>query len=95
LRPHIVWVGEAPLGIDTAMIALATCETYVSIGNAGAGEPGRSFIAEAKRAGAHTLGFAHEPTPLSPEFDDCIYGPLIETVPDWVKRTVKDKQNRY
>ena len=88
LRPHIVWVGEAPLGIDTALIALATCETFVSIGNAGTGEPGRSFLAEAKRAGAHTLEFAREPTPLSAEFDDCICGPLSETVADWVKRVI-------
>jgi NAD-dependent deacetylase len=89
LRPHIVWVGEPPLGIDTAMIALATCETFISIGNAGFSEPGCSFLAEAKRAGARTLEFAREPTPLSPEFDDRVYGPLIETVPDWVKRTIE------
>jgi NAD-dependent deacetylase len=88
LRPHIVWVGEAPLGIDAAMIALATCETFVSIGNAGAGEPGRSFLAEAKRAGARTLEFAREPTPLSAEFDDCTDGPLTKSVPDWVRRTI-------
>jgi NAD-dependent deacetylase len=88
LRPHVVWVSEAPLGIDTAMIALANCETFVSIGNAGAGEPGRSFLTEAKRVGAHTLEFAHDPTPLSAEFDECTYGPLIETVPNWVKRVI-------
>jgi NAD-dependent deacetylase len=89
LRPHIVWVGEPPLGIDTAMIALATCEMFVSIGNAGANEPGRSFLTEAKRAGARTFEFAREPTPPpSPEFDDHIYGPLTETVPDWVKRAI-------
>jgi NAD-dependent deacetylase len=91
LQPHIVWVGEPPLGIDTAMIALATCEMFVSIGNAGAGEPGHSFLTEAKRVDAHTLEFAREPTPLSPEFDDCIYGPLIETMPEWVKRVIVER----
>jgi NAD-dependent deacetylase len=88
LRPHVVWVGEAPLGIDTAMIALATCETFVSLGNAGIGEPGRSFLAEAKRVGARMLEFAREPTPLSSDFEDCIYGPLTESVADWVKRAI-------
>jgi NAD-dependent deacetylase len=88
LRPHIAWVGEEPLGIDTAMIALATCEMFVSIGNAAAGEPGRSFLTEAKRARTQTFEFARAPTPLSAEFDDCIYGPLTETVPNWVKRTI-------
>jgi NAD-dependent deacetylase len=86
LRPHIVWVGEEPLRVDTVCVALATCETYASIGNAGAGEPGRGFLTEAKRARARTIEFAREPTPLSSEFDERIYGPLVETVPDWIKR---------
>jgi len=88
LRPHVVWVGEEPLRLDTVYVALATCAIFVSIGNAGAGEPGRGFLAEAKRAGAHTIEFAREPTPLSAEFDDCVYGPLVETVPEWVKRVI-------
>jgi NAD-dependent protein deacetylase/lipoamidase len=88
LRPHVVWVGEEPLRIATVYVALATCETYVSIGNAGAGEPGRGFLGEARRTGARSIEFAREPTPLSPEFDECLYGPLTDTVADWVKRTI-------
>jgi NAD-dependent deacetylase len=91
LRPHIVWVGKEPLRIDTVMIALANCEMFISIGNAGGGEPARSFLAEAKRAGVRTLEFAREPTPLSPEFAACIYGPLVETVPEWVKRAIAER----
>lgn len=91
LRPHVVWVGEEPLGLDTVFVALATCATYVSIGNGGAGEPARSFLAEARRAGARTLEFAGEPTPLSGEFDDCTHGPLSETVPEWVKQTIASR----
>jgi NAD-dependent deacetylase len=88
LRPHIVWVGEEPLRADTVYLALAVCETFVSIGNAGGGEPARSFLAEAKRAGASTIEFAREPTPASPDFDICTYGPLIETVPEWVTQAI-------
>ena len=88
LRPHIVWVGEEPLRIDTIYAALATCTMFVSIGNAGAGEPGRSFLAEAKRADAHTLEFAREPTPHSAEFAERAHGSLVETVPNWVKRLI-------
>ena len=88
LRPHIVWVGENPIGIDTAYPALASCEIFVSIGSPGGGEPGRSFLAEAKRAGARTIEFAAEPTPASPEFDECVHGLLGETVPDWAKRVI-------
>ena len=88
LRPHIVWVGEEPLGLDAAYAALATCETYVSIGNAGGGEPGRSFLEAATRSRARTLEFAHEPTPLSAGFNERVYGLLIETVQAWIRRTV-------
>jgi len=87
LRPHVVWVGEEPLRIDTVFVALATCEMFVSIGNGG-GEPGRSFLAAAKRAGAHTIEFAAEPTPLSPEFGECVHDPLSKTVQEWVKRMI-------
>ena len=88
LRPHIVWVGEEPLRLDTVFVALATCEVFVAIGNAGTGEPGRSFLAEATRVGAQTLEFAREPTPLSPDFGDCTYGPPAETVPVWIKQII-------
>jgi NAD-dependent deacetylase len=88
LRPHIVWVGEEPLRLDIAYRALATCETYLSIGNGGAGEPGRSFLDAARRAGARTIEFAREPTPLSPDFDERLYGPLVEMVADWVKQRI-------
>lgn len=88
LRPHTVWVGEAPLRLDTVYAALAACEQFLSIGNAGGGEPGRSFLAEAKRGGARTIEFASEPTSLSPDFDECLYGPLTETVPNWVRRMI-------
>jgi NAD-dependent deacetylase len=90
LRPQIVWVGEDPLRIDTVYLAIAGCETFVSIGNAGGGEPARSFLGEAKRAGARTIVFAREPTPASPEFDECVYGPLVETVPEWVKDAISE-----
>jgi NAD-dependent deacetylase len=89
LRPHIVWVGEEPLGLDKAYLAVATCETFLSIVNAG--EPGRSFLAEAKRAGARTIEIAAEPTPLSPEFNECRYGPLIDTATEWVNESISGR----
>ncbi|HWB52169.1 MAG TPA: Sir2 family NAD-dependent protein deacetylase [Stellaceae bacterium] len=88
LHPHVVWVGEEPLGLDKTFIAVATCQTYISIGNAGAGEPGRSLLTAAKRAGAQTLEFAAEPTPLSGEFGERRHGPLTETIPDAVARMI-------
>jgi NAD-dependent deacetylase len=91
LRPHVVWVGEDPLRIGTVYIALSTCQTFISVGNAGGGEPGRTMLAEARRAGAQTLEFAHGLTPASSDFTFCVNGPFIETVPDWVKRTIAER----
>jgi NAD-dependent deacetylase len=88
LRPHIVWVGEEPLRIDTVYVALANCAIFASIGSAGGGEPGRSFLAAAKRAGARTIEFAREPTPVSGEFGECVYGLLADTVAVWAKRAM-------
>jgi NAD-dependent deacetylase len=88
LRPHIVWVGEEPAGIETVYMALATCRTFVSVGNAGGAEPARSFLAAARHAGAGTIEFAREPTPVSAEFGERVYGSLVETVPGWVKQTI-------
>ena len=90
LRPHIVWVGEEPRRLDTVYLALANCELFLSIGNGG-GEPGLSFLAEAQRAGARTIEFAAEPTPLSPEFREAVHGLLTKTVPAWIKQTVAQR----
>ena len=74
--------------MDTVYAALATCATFLSVGNAGGGEPGRSLLGEARRAGARTIEFAAEPTPLSHEFDEHVERPLTETLPAWVKKTI-------
>lgn len=90
LRPHVVWVGEPPLRLDTVYAALAGCSVFASIGNAGGGEPGRSLLAAAARAGARTVEFAREPTANSADFAECVIGPLVETVPDWTKRLIAE-----
>jgi NAD-dependent deacetylase len=88
LRPHIVWVGEEPLGIAAVYAALATCRIFVAVGAAGGNEPARSFVAEARRAGARAIEFAAERTPASELFDETRPGALSETVPEWVKAVI-------
>ena len=36
LRPHVVWFGEMPLGLDRIYSALAQCDLFISIGTSGA-----------------------------------------------------------
>lgn len=85
LRPHIVWVGEEPLHTAAIFAALAHCRVFAAIGASGGGEPARSFLAEAGRAGAHTIEFAAAPSPASGRFAEARPGPLSETVAAWVK----------
>ena len=87
LRPHVVWVGEEPLRMPTVYEALAHCGLFLAIGAPGGGEPARSFLAAAKRAGARTVEFDREASP-SGAFDERIAGPLAETVPDYVKKLI-------
>jgi NAD-dependent deacetylase len=88
LRPHVVWVGEEPIGIATVFEALANCELLMAIGVPAGAEPARGFAEAARRAGARTVEFNPEPASPPGLFDERIPGPLAETVPDYVKRLI-------
>ena len=88
LRPHIVWVGEAPLGIATVFEALALCRLFLVVGAPLTGEPITGFLAAARRAGARTVELNSEPSSASGACDERIAGPLVESVPDYVKRLI-------
>jgi NAD-dependent deacetylase len=92
LRPHVVWVGEAPLGIARVYQALAHCRLFLVIGIPGGSEPAKSFLAEARRAGARALEFPGapnpDPGPSTEPFDERIAGPLADTVPAYVERLI-------
>jgi NAD-dependent deacetylase len=95
LRPHVVWVGEEPVGIARVYEALAQCRLFLAIGVAGGSEPARSFLAAARRAGARAIEFpgasSRDPTLGTEPFDECIPGPLAETVPEYVKRLIAER----
>ena len=86
LRPHVVWFGEMPLGLDAIYQVLAQCKVFVSIGTSGSVEPAASFVEEARRAGAHTVELNLEPSHSASLFAERIYGPASRIVPDYVAR---------
>ena len=88
LRPHIVWVGEEPLRMSTVYEALAHCGLFLAIGAAGGSEPARSFLAAARRAGAHTVEFRRESSGAPVLYDEHIAGPFAESVPAHVKQLI-------
>jgi len=84
LRPHVVWFGEMPLGMDAIYRALEQVDLFIAIGTSGTVYPAAGFVSEAKRAGAWTVELTLEPGEISAIFDETLYGPATEIVPDWV-----------
>jgi NAD-dependent deacetylase len=48
LRPHIVWFGESPFGMDKCQKLLQLCDLFVSIGTSGHVYPAADFVNIAK-----------------------------------------------
>ncbi len=86
LRPHVVWFGEMPLGLDHIYAALENVDLFIAIGTSGTVYPAAGFVQEAKRAGAWTVELSLEPGEVSEAFDETVYGPATEVVPDWVAK---------
>ncbi|SPX53243.1 NAD-dependent deacetylase [Klebsiella pneumoniae] len=55
LRPHVVWFGEMPLGMDEIYSALADADIFIAIGTSGHVYPAAGFVHEARLHGAHTV----------------------------------------
>ena len=89
LRPHVVWFGEMPLEMERIYVALAGCELFVAIGTSGNVYPAAGFVEEAKHmAGAATVELNLEPSECRGLFDEGIYGPATQVVPEFVARLI-------
>ncbi len=83
LRPHVVWFGEMPLGMERIEGALARCGLFVSIGTSGSVYPAAGFVAEV-RGRARTVELNLEPSEGSALFDEARHGPATRLVPEFV-----------
>jgi NAD-dependent deacetylase len=88
LRPHVVWFGEMPLGLDAIYQVLAQCKVFISIGTSGSVEPAASFVEEARRAGPQTVELNLEPSHSASLFAKRIYGPASRIVPEYVAKLI-------
>jgi NAD-dependent deacetylase len=84
LRPHIVWFGEMPLGLDRIYQALEKCDLFVSIGTSGLVYPAAGFIA-AVGPHARTVELNLEPSQMGSLFSEGRYGPATELVPAFME----------
>lgn len=85
LRPHIVWFGEMPLGMNTIEKALRTCSLFISIGTSGNVYPAAGFVSIARHAGAHTVELNLEPSMGQSLFAEKRYGPATVVVTRFVE----------
>lgn len=90
MRPHIVWFGEMPLGMERTYRHLRECSVFISIGTSGNVYPAAGFVQEAARSGAHTVELNLEPSAGYSQFDECIYGPATELVPAYVEKLLRE-----
>ncbi|MBI3311598.1 MAG: NAD-dependent protein deacylase, partial [Serratia liquefaciens] len=94
LRPHIVWFGEMPLGMDEIYQALAKADFFVAIGTSGHVYPAAGFVHEARLGGAHTMELNLEPSQVESQFDEKHYGQASAVVPRFVHKFLVGKVAR-
>lgn len=89
LRPHVVWFGEMPLGMDEIYDRLMCCDVFAAIGTSGHVYPAAGFVEIAGRKGAETFEINLEKSGVHSAFAQALYGPATETVPRWVESLLK------
>jgi NAD-dependent deacetylase len=90
LRPDVVWFGEMPYHMERIYEELGRADLFVSIGTSGNVYPASGFVAEARRAGAHTVELNLEPSEGASLFHEAHHGPASEVVPMYVERILQD-----
>ena len=88
MRPHVVWFGEMPLGMDLIDRALCEADLFVAVGTSGAVYPAAGFVAEAHAYGLRTCEINLEAADNADLFDEQRLGPASETVAAWVEELV-------
>lgn len=95
LRPHIVWFGEIPFGMDVIQERLEDCGLFMSIGTSGNVYPAAGFVQLVRRVGkAHTVELNLEPSKGATLFRETVYGPATRVVPEYVERILNGKGGR-
>lgn len=95
LRPHIVWFGEMPIGMDEIYQALAKADFFIAIGTSGHVYPAAGFVHEAKMGGAYTIELNLEPSQVESQFDERKYGLASQVVPEFIHAFLTKQDNAW
>ncbi|TCL03616.1 MULTISPECIES: Sir2 family NAD+-dependent deacetylase [Sodalis] len=88
LRPHVVWFGEMPLGMEDIYDALGRADYFLAIGTSGHVYPAAGFVHEARLNGARTVELNLEPSQVESQFEEHVYGPASQCVPAFVSKFI-------
>jgi NAD-dependent deacetylase len=80
VRPHIVWFGEIPLGLERIADALDQCSLFVTVGSSGAVYPAAGFVASV-RSRARTIYVGPERPDNADAFDEVRLGKAGDVLP--------------
>lgn len=86
MRPHIVWFGEQPLGMEQIYGAVESCDVFVVVGSSGHVYPAAGLVEVANMAGARTVLVNLEPPSNAEHFDEVHLGRAGDVLPMLVNR---------
>lgn len=94
-RPHIVWFGEYPHGLDEIAKLLEDCDLFMSIGTSGQVYPAAGFVDTVRRYGrAHMVELNLEPSSGESLFTEKLYGRAGEIVPRYVNALLQNSSQK-
>ena len=80
LRPHVVWFGEMPIGLEQIQAAAEAADLFVSIGTSAVVYPAAGIV-ECTKDECRRVEINLDDTPKSAAFDDVIRGKASVEVP--------------
>lgn len=90
LRPHIVWFGEMPLGLDVIYHHLSGADLFIAIGTSGTVYPAAGFVEEASSVGAQSIEINLQPSETHHHFDTVMQGKASQVVPELVEQLLSE-----
>lgn len=90
LRPHVVWFGEMPLGLDLIYHDLSQADLFIAIGTSGSVYPAAGFVEEAKTVDADTIEINIEESEYQSHFEYKVTGKATKCVPELVNKILSN-----
>ncbi len=89
LRPHVVWFGEMPIGLERIAAAAARADVFCSIGTSSLVYPAAGIVSQTPRR-CLRIEINLNPTAGSGMFEDIRQGLASTEVPRWVRQMTND-----